>query len=76
MGGDFTEVRVRKIRNQVVHRRVASRPVTKGDKLVVDVPRRLTSNPREIPVACPLALLAMTGDTTLDPCFDGVELFE
>ena len=62
----FLEVRVGKVRNQVVHRRVAAGAVAERDQLVIEVARGLAGDAGEVAVVRALALLAVAGDAPLD----------
>ena len=74
--GDLPQVSVRKIRDEVIHRRVTALAVAKRDELVVEITGRLAGDAREIIVARALPALAVTGGATLDAGLHRVEALE
>ena len=74
--GDLAQVSVRKIRDEVIHRRVTALAVAKRDELVIEITGGLAGDAREVIVARALAALAMTGGAALDAGLHGIERLE
>jgi hypothetical protein len=76
MLGNFSQVCVRQVGDQIVHGRIRPSTVPKRNQLVVKVGRGLARDARKVAVAGTLAALPIAGDAPLNTSFQGIQDLE